>query len=341
MQITHRGSRIMHKGYPLILNEILPFGMTITDMLIALAAIAVFLIVWSIGQIFIERDRLAPRLKAIAERRAELKGELTTARRRKKKHTGTMSWMRQIVSQFKLLQKHQVGALQYKLIQAGYRSKDAIIIFAFAKLVAPFIGLGLGLAMAGINWSNPFTVAEGGNWLILLGMGYFGARFPDILVSNARKKRHHKLRRALPDALDLMMICAEAGLSLAAALDRVSRELGRVSPVLAEEFSLTSVELGFLPDRATALKHLGQRADIKEIRGFVNVIAQTEKYGTPIAQALRVLSREFRTERMLNAEQRAARLPALMTVPMIVFILPTLFVIVMTPAIISVMNTMK
>jgi tight adherence protein C len=113
-----------------------------------------------------------------------------------------------------------------------------------------------------------------------------------------------------------------------------------MSPELAEEFSLTSVELGFLPERAVALKHLGERVDIKEMRGLVNVIVQTEKYGTPIAQALRVLSREFRTERMLRAEQKAARLPALMTVPMIVFILPTLFIIVMAPAIIGVMDTL-
>ena len=121
-------------------------------------------------------------------------------------------------------------------------------------------------------------------------------------------------------------------------VDRVARELGRMNPELAEEFSLTSVELGFLPDRSQALRHLAERTGLKEIRGFVNVIAQTEKYGTPVAQALRVLAKEFRTERMLRAEQKAARLPAMMTVPMIVFILPTLFIIVMAPAVISVMK---
>ncbi|MBY0354734.1 MAG: type II secretion system F family protein, partial [Rickettsiales bacterium] len=172
----------------------------------------------------------------------------------------------------------------------------------------------------------------------VLGLSYLSARLPELIVSNTKAKRHNSLRKGLPDALDLMMICAEAGLSLTAALDRVSRELSRVSPELAEEFGITSVELGFLPDRATALKHLAERTELKEIRGFVNVIAQTEKYGTPIAQALRVLAKEYRTERMLRAEQKAARLPALMTVPMIVFILPTLFVIVMAPAVISMMD---
>lgn len=279
------------------------------------------------------------RMRGIVERRAELKGELTKARRRKKRqNVGTMNFVRSTVAQLKLLQQHQTDSLQKKLVHAGYRTKDAIIIFAFAKLVMPFVGLAVGIALCGIDWAHPFEMQEAVGWLILLGCGYFGARLPEILVSNSKSRRNAAIRKGLPDALDLMMICAEAGLSLAAALDRVAKELGRVAPQLAEEFSLTSVELGFLPDRATALKNLGERVDLKEVRGFVNVIAQTEKYGTPIAQALRVLSAEFRTERMLRAEQKAARLPAMMTVPMIVFILPTMFIIVMAPAVISMMD---
>ncbi|MDX2096009.1 MAG: type II secretion system F family protein [Alphaproteobacteria bacterium] len=325
---------------PLQLEDVLPFGMGVDDVLTAAAAIGIFMIVWSIGQYLIVRDRFGPRLKMIQERRAELKGEMTAARRRHKGHKKheTMTVIRQVVSKLKLLQQHQVGQLQEKLINAGYRSKDAIIIFAFAKLVMPFIGLGLGLFVGHIDWSQPFTTGQAVGWLKVLGIAYFGARLPEILVANARAKRYAALRKGLPDALDLMMICAEAGLSLSAALDRVSRELSRVSPELAEEFGLTSVELGFLPDRATALRHLYDRANIPEIRGFVNVIAQTEKYGTPIAQALRVLSKEYRTQRMLRAEQKAARLPAMMTVPMIVFILPTLFIVVMAPAVISIMD---
>lgn len=283
-----------------------------------------------------------PRMRAIVERRAELKGELTKARRRRKRqNAGTMNFVRSTVAKFKLLQQHQVDALQKKLVHAGYRSKDAIIIFAFAKLVMPFIGLVIGFLSCGIDWGRPFDTDQAVGWIILLGSGYLGARMPEILVSNSRHKRNAAIRKGLPDALDLMMICAEAGLSLTAALDRVAKELARVAPQLAEEFSLTSVELGFLPDRGQALKNLAERVDLKEVRGFVNVIAQTEKYGTPIAQALRVLSAEFRMERMLRAEQKAARLPALMTVPMIVFILPTMFIIVMAPAVIGVLDNWK
>ena len=333
----------MQPGYPLETNDVLPFGLELTDLMTLVSFVVVVLIAASIARLFLmSRNPMLARAKAIAERRSELRGELLTPRRRAKAKTdNTMSLVRRIVTQLKLLQQHQVGTLQYKLTQAGYRHKDAIIVFAFAKLVMPFAGLAAGLLVAGIEWNQAFEMSQAGNWLLLLGMGYFGARLPDILVSNAKQKRHHAIRKALPDALDLMMICAEAGLSLAAALDRVANELGRVSPELADELSLTSVELGFLPDRSVALKHLGERVDIKEIRGFVNVITQTEKYGTPIAQALRVLAKEFRTERMLRAEQKAARLPAMMTVPMIVFILPTLFVIVMAPAIINVIDTMK
>ncbi len=325
---------------PLQTSDLMPFGMGVDEVLVAASAIGIFMIVWSIGQYLIERDRFGPRLKMIQARREELKGEMTAARRRKKMPESheALGFIRTIVGKLKLLQQLKVDQLQSKLINAGYRSKDAIIIFAFAKTAMPFVGLGLGLLICGIDWSNAFSTSQAKGWLILLGLSYFCARLPEILVANARSKRHAAVRKGLPDALDLMMICAEAGLSLAGALDRVAKEMARVNPELAEEFGLTSVELGFLPERVTALKHLQDRVDMPEIRGFVNVIAQTEKYGTPIAQALRVLSKEYRTQRMLRAEQRAARLPAMMTVPMIVFILPTLFIVVMAPAVISIMD---
>ena len=333
----------MEKGHPLQLKAVAASaGISTEEMLIVVSLLLLAVIAWPVIRSMMGHSSYGPRMRAIVERRAELKGEITKARRRKKKNNvGTMNVMRNVVAQLKLLQQHQVDVLQKKLIQAGYRSKDAIIVFAFAKLVMPFVGLAIGVFTSGIDWGHPFYTDQAVGWIILLGCGYLGARMPEIVVTNSKQKRNAAIRKGLPDALDLMMICAEAGLSLTAALDRVARELGRVAPELAEEFALASVELGFLPDRATALKNLGERVDIKEVRGFVNVIAQTEKYGTPIAQALRVLSQEFRTERMLRAEQKAARLPALMTVPMIVFILPTLFIIVMAPAVIGVMDNWK
>ena len=159
-----------------------------------------------------------------------------------------------------------------------------------------------------------------------------GAYLPDIVIKNAAQKRAEKIRKALPDGLDLMVICAEAGLSLDATLMRVSQEMERTAPELADEFSLTGLELGFLPDRRKALLNLAQRVDLNSVRGVVNTLQQAERYGTPLAHSLRVLSKEMRDERVLKAEEKAARLPALLTVPMIIFILPPLFVVLLGPA---------
>jgi tight adherence protein C len=169
---------------------------------------------------------------------------------------------------------------------------------------------------------------------------YLGLKLPWIILNRIRKKRYLKIQRALSDTLDLMTVCAEAGLSMPAAMDRVARELGTVYPEMAEELALTTIEISFYPDRNRALTNFAHRCDIKEVRGIVTVLIQTEKYGTPIAQALRVLSSEFRGSRMMRAEGKAARLPAIMTLPMILFILPTVFIVIITPAVINAKKNM-
>jgi tight adherence protein C len=155
---------------------------------------------------------------------------------------------------------------------------------------------------------------------------------PDIWLKNKVTKRSHAIRKGLPDALDLLVICAEAGLTVDAAFGRVARELGKAYPELGDEFGLTAIELGFLNERRQAFENLASRVDLEAVRGVVTTMIQTEKYGTPLASALRVLSAEFRNERMMRAEEKAARLPAIMTVPLILFILPTLFVVILGPA---------
>jgi tight adherence protein C len=172
----------------------------------------------------------------------------------------------------------------------------------------------------------------------LMIAGFFA---PQLVMSNAITKRQLELTKALPDALDLLVICAESGLSLDAGLDRVSKEIAEATPALAEELELTSIELGFLPERRQALINLNRRTNLPAIRAVVNTLVQTEKYGTPLSQSLRVLSQEFRDQRMMRAEEKAARLPATLTVPMIVFILPVLFIVLIGPAIIGVMDSMK
>jgi tight adherence protein C len=163
----------------------------------------------------------------------------------------------------------------------------------------------------------------------LLILGYKG---PEIFLKNKATKRTDAIRKGLPDALDLLVICAEAGLTVDTAFNRVAKELGRAYPELGDEFALTAIELSFLTERKMAFENLAYRVDLESMRGVVTTMVQTERYGTPLASALRVLSAEFRNERMMRAEEKAARLPAIMTVPLIMFILPVLFIVILGPA---------
>ena len=168
-----------------------------------------------------------------------------------------------------------------------------------------------------------------------------GVYAPDIVVKNAIDKRKNVLRLGLPDALDLMVICAEAGLSLDSSLKRVAKEMALSCAEIADEFGLASVEIGFLPDRVMALRNLVKRTALPGIRGLVNTLIQSERYGTPLAQSLRVLSAEYRNERLMKAEEKAARLPAIMTVPMILFVLPPLFVVLIGPGALKIIDSLK
>ena len=176
--------------------------------------------------------------------------------------------------------------------------------------------------------------------MMVAGTLVLSYKAPDLALKNRIDKRTAAIRKGLPDALDLMVICAEAGLTVDAAFARVARELRRAYPELGDEFQLTSVELGFLTDRRQALENLSTRVNLDALRGVVTTMIQTEKYGTPLASSLRVLSAEFRNERMMRAEEKAARLPAIMTVPLILFILPTLFVVILGPAGCSINDTL-
>lgn len=312
--------------------DILPQGMSPDDFYVFMAGAAAFLTVMAVGSSLMERDRLGPRLKALQERRAELKGDLMRTRRRDHMNQGSISLMRKVLKAFNLLQNKQATAITETLVSAGWRSKDAVIVYVFFKLVTPIILLFMSIPLAS-TMQHPAM-----QFLVPVAALFVGLKLPNLMVINHRTKRWQAIQRGLPDALDLMMVCAEAGLTLSATLDRVARELGIAYPELADELTLTSIEIGFLPERKKALENLQKRVDIPEIRGMVSVLIQTEKYGTPIAQALRVLSKEFRQQRTLRAEQKAARLPAIMTIPMIVFILPCLFIVVMTPAVLQLID---
>jgi tight adherence protein C len=224
------------------------------------------------------------------------------------------------------------------LEQAGWRTNGAVIAYLFVKVSLPLTaGLFSVVFLYGLE---AYALQPMTRLLVSLGLVLGAFYAPEIYVRNAADKRRAKLRRGLPDVLDLMVICAEAGLSLDATLQRVARELAPVHPELSEEIQLTSIELGFLPDRRKALENLARRTALQQISGVVNTLSQTEKYGTPLADSLRVLAAEFRNERLIAAETKAAKLPATLTVPMVLFIMPVLFVVLLGTAVLRTIDSL-
>ena len=300
-----------------------------------LAGIAAMAMVLAIYAAVTVKDPMAKRVKALNDRRAELKsGMLTqTAKKRQSlvRKTDTTEKMKDTLQGMKVLQESQVKDVQQKLAQAGFRNKEMAVVIIFARMVLPVV-LGL-LGVVLFYWTDTFP--EWGSMKRFMGFALLviaGYKGPEVYLKNIATKRTKAIQKGLPDALDLLVICAEAGLTVDAAFNRVARELGRAYPELGDEFALTAIELSFLTERRQAFENLAYRVDLEAVRGVVTTMIQTERYGTPLASALRVLSAEFRNERMMRAEEKAARLPAIMTVPLILFILPVLFIVILGPA---------
>ena len=303
----------------------------IATILAGLAAGAVVMAIYAAVTV---RDPMAKRVKALTDRREQLKaGIVVTARKRASliRKNETTDMMKSALSTLKVLQDSQLKTVQQKLAQAGIRKKEWAVAVIFARMVMPIVlGAIAAIVIYGIDYFPEWgSMKRFGAFALFVGAGYKG---PDIFVQNMINKRTSEVRKGLPDALDLLVICAEAGLTVDAAFDRVAKELGRAYPELGDEFSLTSIELSFLTERRQAFENLAYRVALDSVQGVVTTMIQTERYGTPLASALRVLSAEFRNERMMRAEEKAARLPAIMTVPLILFILPVLFVVILGPA---------
>ena len=308
-------------------------GMTATDIATLLAALAAFAVLVAIWSAATARDPMRGRVKALQDRREQLKAGITASRRRSNAaaKAEATDFMRGILKKMSVLQDEQAKIVEATLAQAGIRSKDAVVLMLFGRLILP-IGLGAFMAIAIYAFGMFPDYASSSKGMIVGGALLIGYKGPDIFVKNLINKRSTAIRKGLPDALDLLVICAEAGLTVDAAFNRVAKELGNGYPELADEFALTAIELGFLTDRRAAFENLSKRVALEALRGVVTTMIQTEKYGTPLASSLRVLSAEFRNDRMMRAEEKAARLPAIMTIPLILFILPVLFVVVIGPA---------
>ena len=299
-----------------------------------LSAVATFAVLLAIYAATTVKDPMARRVKALNERREQLKAGIVASTNKRKKLTNknqAADRVRGILSQFRMLQDDQIKKTQTRLMQAGIRTKDLAFFIIFARFLLPVIlGITAVVMLYVLGFEPQWSALR--RYITVAGVLIGSYKAPDIWLKNKVNKRSHAIRKGLPDALDLLVICAEAGLTVDAAFGRVAKELGKAYPELGDEFGLTAIELGFLNERRNAFENLAQRVDLEAVRGVVTTMIQTEKYGTPLASALRVLSAEFRHQRMMRAEEKAARLPAIMTVPLILFILPTLFVVILGPA---------
>jgi len=299
-------------------------------------AIATFVAFWALCTAFVWQPPIEARLKALRTRRMKTRSEQTRSAKPSPK-AASLGFLRTLADRMNLLRGAAADQTTRKLRQAGFHSRDAAVVFIFIRLALPLV---LGFLM--ILLTSPSSVLEVQEDMILplcIGAVLAGFVLPGVYIKNLAVKRREILNRMLPEGLDLLTICVEAGLSVDAAFRRVAKEMAIPMPELAQEFEMTAIELTYLPDRQQALENLADRSESPAVGALVNALRQTEKYGTPLANALRVLSQEFRQTRASKAEEKGARMPALMTVPLMVFLLPTLITVLLAPAILSMLAT--
>ncbi|MEH2475153.1 tight adherence protein C [Nitrobacteraceae bacterium AZCC 2161] len=301
-------------------------------MTLALAAIAVTATVYSLLTPLFAGDGLAKRMKAVASERERIR-----ARERDRLAKNDRVSLRQspkqliskVVTDFNLGKWLAQEAALDKLVMAGYRGQAPYITFLFFRAVVPIVFLIFSIiyvfVISHLEQSMPIKIG------ICLVATYLGMQAPMIFLKNAISKRQLSIRRAFPDALDLLLICIESGMSIEVAFRRVSIEIGSQSVALAEEFTLTTAELSYLQDRKVAYENLAKRTGLEGVKSVCLALMQSERYGTPLGQSLRVMAQENRDMRMNEAEKKAAALPPKLTVPMILFFLPVLFVVILGP----------
>jgi tight adherence protein C len=304
----------------------------------AVTAILAFATIVTLGLPLLARNQLGQRMKAVSERREELRARHHAQfAKRGSLRPAPVTFMKQTVDRLKLSNLLQSPDTRDKLSQAGYRGQAPLVAFMFFRFVMPFIVFAAALVylfvITHFHWSGLMKFGAA------LGGALAGFYLPDLFVSNRIQKRQQSVMQAFPDALDLMLICVESGMSIESSFTRVATEIGQQSVELAEELGLTTAELSYLPDRRVAFENLAKRTGHTGVKAVAAALNQAEKYGTPLGQALRVAAQENREMRMQEAEKKAASLPAKLTVPMILFFLPCLFVVILGPAVMKVMTT--
>ncbi len=313
-------------------------------MIGVLAAISAAAMVFTFGSSLIVKQDMRQRIKRVAVERdqlraavmARLRGGTVTDVRSSVRGTDTKAYMKRAVDRFDLKRAFQDESTVEKLAMAGYRGQGHLTTFLFQRLAAPLgvFAIAAFYLLVVMPGDRPVYL----NVTYAIGAGIVGAYLPVLMLKNATQKRQASIRRAWPDCLDLLLLCVEAGMSMEHAFKRVAKEVGQQSPELAEELTLTTAELSFLEERSRAYDNLGRRTGLDNVKAVMTALIQADRYGTSVGQALRVMAEEGRETRMMEAEKKAAALPPKLTVPLILFFLPVLFIVIMTPAILKVMN---
>lgn len=303
------------------------------------AAVAAIATVLTLAMPLLAPDNLGRRLRTVAiernkirqrERERLAQGEKVTLR------PTPRTYMKRIVDQLNLTKWVGQEEARAKLVQAGYRGQAPYITYLFFRMVTPIAAFAAALLYMFVilDFDQPPLIKFG----LAIGAAYFGMQLPYILLKNQIARRQLSIKRAFPDGLDLLLICVESGMSVEAAFRKVSQEVGSQSVALAEEFMLTTAELSYLQDRRMAYENLAKRVDLEGVKSVCVALQQSERYGTPLSQTLRVMAQENRDMRMSEAEKKAAALPPKLTVPMVLFFLPVLFIVILGPAAIQVMK---
>jgi tight adherence protein C len=307
-------------------------------LVMVLAALSTFATVLTIAIPLLQRDRTDQRMKVMAVERDKMRAarlsDMTSEGAGRLRHQ-SKGFKQQIVDRLNLRSSFETEEIKAHLKMAGLRGQAPLITYMFFRLVAPIMVFLAALFYLFVlsDMDHPPIVKFG----IAIVAGYAGFYLPNVFVSNLIQRRQTSINQAFPDSLDMLLICVQAGMSIEAAFGKVSKEVASQSLELAEEFSLTTAELSYLPERRQAYENLGKRTGIAGIKAVATALIQSERYGTPVGQALRVMAKENRDMRMSEAEKKAAALPPKLTVPMIIFFLPVLFIVILGPAAMQVM----
>jgi tight adherence protein C len=325
------------------MNDIIAFFTDVPTLLSIVVGVLVFATVMTVLSSFGGGVKLEGRMKAVAARRDELKRRSRQAMASNNapgalRHTDD-GFKKTVVEKLNLTKMLEDPKVAEKMAQAGFRGPKPLTTFYFFRFSMPFVLMAVAILYVFVI--NDFGLDLMPRIAIVIFAAAIGFYAPNLYIGNRISKRKTSIMQAFPDALDLLLICVEAGMSIEAAISKVSQEIGASSIDLAEELSLLSAELSYLPDRRMAYEGLAKRTNHPGVKSVATAMTQAETYGTPLSTALRVMAKENRELRLSAAEKKAASLPAKLTVPMILFFLPVLFIVILTPAVISIMDTMK